>query len=299
MPQLAVVIGRFQYQTLTPGHLAVLEGAAIAGEHVLILVGRSPTVNTRRDPLSYELRADMLRQEWKWKTPFTILPLDNHPSNVVWAGNVDRLIDVYAAGGPAVLIGGEDSCDGVYKAAGGKHPFRIINAVPLHATELRAALRPMNADQAFRSGVVWAAQQRFVSVFQCVDVLIYGPQGVLLAHKAIDPDGQWRLVGGFVDPEDKSLEDAVRREVAEETGLKIWDMRYAGSARVYDWRYTGPEIIMTAVFVAEIETGSSVCKASDDIDSLKWFSPAYTVLPIVSEHQQILNLALKKGLTTP
>ena len=48
---------------------------------------------------------------------------------------------------------------------------------------------------------------------------------------------KYRFVGGFVDNTDKSYEDAVIREVKEETKLDINNIKYITSRIIDDWRY--------------------------------------------------------------
>jgi 8-oxo-dGTP pyrophosphatase MutT (NUDIX family) len=70
----------------------------------------------------------------------------------------------------------------------------------------------------------------------------------------------WRegipLVGGFVDPNDSSLEAAARREVMKEAHIEIATVEYVGSYRVDDWRFLREvDKIMTTVFVADYKSG--------------------------------------------
>ncbi|WP_306233706.1 NAD(+) diphosphatase [Agrococcus beijingensis] len=51
---------------------------------------------------------------------------------------------------------------------------------------------------------------------------------ILLGHNAAWPECRYSLIAGFVDP-GESLEAAVIREVAEETGLRVVEPRYLGS----------------------------------------------------------------------
>ena len=50
----------------------------------------------------------------------------------------------------------------------------------------------------------------------------------LLGHQASWPEGRWSTLAGFVEP-GESLEDAVRREVAEESGVVVGEVRYGAS----------------------------------------------------------------------
>ena len=46
--------------------------------------------------------------------------------------------------------------------------------------------------------------------------------GILLGKRAIAPFvGEWALISGYIDPEDKSIEDAARREWDEETFIPL------------------------------------------------------------------------------
>lgn len=50
----------------------------------------------------------------------------------------------------------------------------------------------------------------------------------LLGHQATWPEGRWSTLAGFVEP-GETLEDAVRREVAEESGVVVGDVAYGAS----------------------------------------------------------------------
>lgn len=50
----------------------------------------------------------------------------------------------------------------------------------------------------------------------------------LLGHQANWPSGRWSTLAGFVEP-GETLEDAVRRETAEETGVAVGEVSYGAS----------------------------------------------------------------------
>lgn len=63
----------------------------------------------------------------------------------------------------------------------------------------------------------------------CVAVLIERDDGILLARRGVDPaKGKWDIPGGFIDAGETS-EQAVIREIREETGLELTDIRYVMS----------------------------------------------------------------------
>lgn len=97
----------------------------------------------------------------------------------------------------------------------------------------------------------------------CVAVLIVSGNEILLGKRAVEPrKGYLDILGGFIDS-GETAEDAVRREIQEETGLTITKLYYLASLPdVY-----GDTGIPTLNFcyVAEVE-GRAV--AASDVESL-------------------------------
>lgn len=97
-----------------------------------------------------------------------------------------------------------------------------------------------------------------------------GPR-ILLARNHRFPTGRYSVVAGFVEP-GETLEDCVRREVAEETGIQVDNIRYFGSQ---PWPF--PNSLMVG-FTADYAGGDFVF-ADDEIADAQWFAP--DALPLV------------------
>jgi len=86
---------------------------------------------------------------------------------------------------------------------------------------------------------------------------------ILLAHNRSFRDGFYGLISGFVEP-GETLEDCVRREIMEETGLEVKNIRYFDSQ---PWPF--PDSLMAA-FTAEY-AGGELHPDGDELSDAKWF----------------------------
>lgn len=84
-----------------------------------------------------------------------------------------------------------------------------------------------------------------------------------MTRKAEWPEGRYSLVAGFLDL-GECLEEAVAREVAEETGVQIENIRYIGSQ---SWPF--PSQLMTG-FVADYVGGEIVIEEAE-LEDVRWF----------------------------
>ena len=96
-----------------------------------------------------------------------------------------------------------------------------------------------------------------------VIILVRDGERVLLARKAEWAPGRYALVAGFVD-NGESLEGAVAREVKEEVGVDVKDIRYVGSQ---NWPF--PSQIMLG-FVATY-AGGEVRVDRAELEDARWF----------------------------
>jgi NADH pyrophosphatase NudC (nudix superfamily) len=103
----------------------------------------------------------------------------------------------------------------------------------------------------------------------CVAVVIEQDGKILLGLRADEPaKGLWDILGGFIDA-GETAEDAVHREMMEETGLQVEIMRYLGS---FPDTY-GPRRLPTLTFAFVAVPGGGTMQAASDVGELRWFAP--------------------------
>lgn len=128
-----------------------------------------------------------------------------------------------------------------------------------------------------------------------VDILLFtiagGQLEILLVQRGLDPfKGQWALPGGFVRM-NESLEDAAKRELEEETGVKNIYMEQLftfGSPK----RDPRTRVISITYMALATRTGWSL-KASGDANQTQFFSTS--ALPeLAFDHMQIYKYGLDR-----
>lgn len=94
-----------------------------------------------------------------------------------------------------------------------------------------------------------------------------GPAGkeLLLAHNKRHPSGFYSVLAGFVEP-GETLEECVKREIREEVGLEVKNIRYFGSQ---PWPF--PNSLMIA-FLADYADGE-ITLEEDELEEASWFPP--------------------------
>ena len=113
---------------------------------------------------------------------------------------------------------------------------------------------------------------------------------VLLGRQPSWPPGRYSALAGFVEP-GESLEDAVAREVMEESGVEVTGARYVSSQ---PWPF--PSSLMLG-FAASYVRGEPVA-ADGELDDARWFSRA-ELLEAAAERGEFLlppRLAIARRL---
>jgi NAD+ diphosphatase len=91
-----------------------------------------------------------------------------------------------------------------------------------------------------------------------------GEDRALLGRQPIWPEGRFSTLAGFVEP-GETLDDAVRREVMEEVGIKVGTVTYAGSQ---PWPF--PSSLMLGFFGEALS--SDITVDQNEIAEARWFT---------------------------
>lgn len=106
----------------------------------------------------------------------------------------------------------------------------------------------------------------------------------LLGRQPSWPEGRYSTLAGFVDP-GESLEDAVRREVAEEVGVVVEEVAYFGNQ---PWPF--PASLMVGFIARAVTTDITV--DGEEISDARWFTRSQ-----VLEEAQAGTLLLPGGIS--
>jgi NAD+ diphosphatase len=186
---------------------------------------------------------------------------------------------------PAFAIGIDQGIPEPFSDFGQFHDLRYLGSVlPEDEANLSAHARAL---------VIWHRQQKYcgrcgaptradsggntrkctadecgTTIFPRVDpaiiVLVSKGDRCLLGRQKDWPEGRYSTVAGFVEP-GESLEDAVAREVFEETNIKVGNIRYHSSQ---PWPF--PSSLMLGFFA---EARSEEIKLNDgELEDARWFS---------------------------
>jgi NAD+ diphosphatase len=108
------------------------------------------------------------------------------------------------------------------------------------------------------------ALRLFPRVDPAIIVLVNDRDRCLLGRQASWPEGRYSTIAGFVEP-GESLEDAVAREVREETDIRLGDVRYHSSQ---PWPF--PSSLMLG-FTADARS-EAITRNDAELEDARWFT---------------------------
>jgi hypothetical protein len=152
---VGVVVGRFQIPELHDGHRFILETVRKRHPNFAVAIGIAHDLATIKDPLTYNMRATMIQEEFH---DCVTMPIpDVKESDEVWSRNLDLAIRIAFPVGGIRLYGSRDSFIPSYH---GQFPTTEISpAESWTGTQMRAKVgeEPLNNAE-FRRGVIFATQ---------------------------------------------------------------------------------------------------------------------------------------------
>jgi NAD+ diphosphatase len=108
--------------------------------------------------------------------------------------------------------------------------------------------------------------EQFPRLDPAIIVLVSDGEQALLGRQASWPVGRYSTIAGFVEP-GESLEDAVAREVLEETGIEVDRVEYHSSQ---PWPF--PASLMLGFTAHAVTTG--VHLRDQELEDARWFTRA-------------------------
>jgi len=236
-------------QPLHNGHLSVLAQARSIADRVLILVGSANTSVTPKNPFTYAEREHMIKVV---DNNIDVEPLDDYTyEENQWLTEVQDIVSTYETEKVCIIGHSKDASSYYLKHFPQWDMIDVEYHEVIDATQIRdlmyqgkmrfveGAVPPsiMNelnrytATQNYRDMVEeykynneykasWAGSP-FPPTFNTVDAVVIQSGHILLVQRKYAPGkGLYALPGGFID-QHESQEDAVIRELREETKIKV------------------------------------------------------------------------------
>jgi NAD+ diphosphatase len=108
--------------------------------------------------------------------------------------------------------------------------------------------------------------EQFPRIDPAIIVLVTDGQRALLGRQSSWPEGRYSTIAGFVEP-GEGLEDAVAREVHEETGVVVHDIRYHSSQ---PWPFPSSIMLGFTAWASSL----AIARADQELEDVRWFTRA-------------------------
>ena len=287
---------------LHEGHMSLINRAVSECDRVLIVIGTTDAIYTKKNPLELKevmtaivdsLPINYVESIVSGSNKLDITVIKDHPSDSYWSENLDALIrrdNTYSGlnDNDVVLYGSRNSFISSYSGS-----FRVVEVEAMNlvnATNIRREIgNTISTSEDFRKGIIYATQHNYPIALSTVDVILYDitTKNYYFGRKI--GENKNRLIGGFVDVADESIEAAAKREVLEETNIKKVALEYLGSKKINDFRYQNmsDRSVITHVYLGFFHSEDEDVKPLDDIFEIKTF-PIKEVLE-KNNYRKILN----------
>ncbi|XP_027023190.1 peroxisomal NADH pyrophosphatase NUDT12 isoform X1 [Tachysurus fulvidraco] len=123
-----------------------------------------------------------------------------------------------------------------------------------------------------------------------VIMLVLHPDGnqCLLGRKKSFPPGMFSCLAGFIEP-GETIENAVRREVLEESGVTIGPVQYVSCQ---PWPM--PSSLMIGCFAVAVSTDIKVDE--NEIEDARWFTRQEVIDALVKGHQAVFSMPPRQAI---
>ena len=199
------------------------------------------------------------------------------PTGAIFLGEAEGVPYAAVRGERALTVSGQpvDSWSGLRDLGtllGDRDAGLLVQAIGIIEWHERNRFSPLTGAPTTieRAGWVQRDTSTGMDIFPRTDpaviMLVHDGAGrLVLGRQAIWPPGRFSILAGFVEP-GESAEAAVVREVEEEVGLRVTDVRYVGSQ---PWPF--PQSLMLG-FVARAESAGELVLDPTEIEEAHWFS---------------------------
>ena len=156
------------------------------------------------------------------------------------------------------------------------HRFCGVCGAPMHPDQKELAMRCTNED---------CHSVTYPTVCPAVIVGIYDGNRILLTRSAVYKNAVYALVSGYMSV-GETMEQTVHREVFEETGLRVKNLKYCGNQ---PWGFSGAQMIG---YWAELDGSNQITLQQEELKEADWFTPdqippAYEDDPLDLTHYMI------------
>lgn len=337
---IAVVIGRFQ--PFHNGHLNTIKQAFEVANTVHIVVGSANQPPTIKNPFSAGIRIGLIKEAtMDLVVGGRMLRVssveDNLYHDAAWIKAVQEAVD--AGDKKVAVLGYEKDESSFYLKIFPTWDYVAIPAYmedgghPIDASKIRELLFENHlhyAKTAVPASVYRCLQnyqeteeyQQLVGEYQYIrsyrkqwevapypvtfftvdSVVVQGGNLLLVQRKAAPGEGLWALPGGFINPNEKALDSAIR-ELREETRIKVPEAVLRGSVRA-EKLFDHPQRSLrgrtiTQAFLFELPDQPTLpkVKGSDDAAAAKWFSlneVARMTNVLFEDHASIIKMMINR-----